>query len=343
MEFKGQFWLPSNKEKHFSGSLVYKKNQWIELDLQGSLAEDGDNLLYESHEIIHGYSINGKQLTLVNCSGAPTSQHFPGLQTSRYNIMTIFVGSHFDRLDDLTFKEIQFESDNLTEWATFPRFKIDLLNEQDEASIRYKPPAPIQFSLGDGIKGEIRTNHSVSGMGIHINEAFIKVRSTYWISYGKDVHYDSLLELARVLLKFQSLATLEPTRVRNVKLKKSTIFEERSGKIYYTPIQLYFLFNDLEARKIKSPLDYLFTASKIDYGKYIEAWHRSHSVLGPVFDLLLNSMFNQYLNVENIFLNNAQALETFHRRTRSNSVLPKDQHKKRVDEICQQVPSQFLP
>jgi len=70
-------------------------------------------------------------------------------------------------------------------------------------------------------------------------------------------------------------------------------------------------------------------------------WLIKHEILRPVFDLYFGATYSPHSYLEQTFLSLMQALETYHRRTSSETELPQGRHQERLDAILDSVPAQY--
>ena len=126
IETLGTFWLPKNKKEKVRGKLFFSKETGISLELEGALL--ADSIL--SCDIILGENHAGEKYSLISCylSNVSTSVSF---ERKKYTKNTKFIankllsGSHFNRLEALSFQSLKFRCSNLEKWVWANNFKWD--------------------------------------------------------------------------------------------------------------------------------------------------------------------------------------------------------------------------
>ena len=174
-EYEGIWWLPDKPEKQISGTLRFTPNEGAILELIGSFKDTKDIL---KPEIILGIS-NGKKITLHKCFetfGTKSNVSFPGLLTSSFYANEIFVGAHFQKSEDIKFRELSIRYSYLDEWVNISGFNIQYPDEK-EIVIKYKEPEPIQTSIGEDCKIFIEIQVTRPTHSIVQKEASIKQRT----------------------------------------------------------------------------------------------------------------------------------------------------------------------
>ena len=136
-EYKGIWWLPDKPEKQISGTLRFTPNEGGVLELMSSFKD-----IQVEPEIILGVSSNGKNITLHKCFDTKTNFNFPGFLTSSFYANVIFIGAHFQKLEDIKFKSISIHYSHLDEWVNISGFNIKPPGEEKELIIKYKLPEP---------------------------------------------------------------------------------------------------------------------------------------------------------------------------------------------------------
>jgi ApeA N-terminal domain 1 len=67
-------------------------------------------------------------------------------------------------------------------------------------------------------------------------------------------------------------------------------------------------------------------------------WFNKTDSLRPVYDLFFAALYNPDEYLHSKFLSYVQAIETYHRRTKTDYLIPEEQHRERIEEILKTVP-----
>ena len=150
-EYEGIWWLPDKPEKQVSGTLRFTPNEGAILDLIGSFKDTKEINKMLELEIILGISSNGKNITLHKCFETKSNVSVPRLLTSSFYANEVFVGAHFQKSEDIKFRELSICYSYLDEWVNISGFNIQY-PDKSEVVIKYKQPEPIQASIGEDCK-----------------------------------------------------------------------------------------------------------------------------------------------------------------------------------------------
>lgn len=147
-EYHGYWRLP-NQTTTIAGTLKFSPTQGGTLELLGSFEEFGgiSNPIAAKHEIIHGYTPDGKFITLYKCINIHTSFSQPGYFTTKFYVNVIFVGIFFDNLQEITFKKISINFLNLDEWLGLNFLNYKQSKSKKEHILKYKIPAIKKFTI----------------------------------------------------------------------------------------------------------------------------------------------------------------------------------------------------
>ena len=105
-EYKGYWWLPNKPQTKISGTLTFNPDEGAILDLEGSFKDIGGLNRLLRPEVTLGESLDGKNITLLNCVETKTNLHIPGYLTMSFLAVVVLVGAHFQSKDIIKFKKL---------------------------------------------------------------------------------------------------------------------------------------------------------------------------------------------------------------------------------------------
>ncbi len=147
-EYRGMWWLPQFPKKKTSGTLTFTPERGAILDLDGSLADGGlARRDLEEFDIVLGISLDNKDITLVRCfvvrwSVSLPPRIVPPPQRSSLYVSEVFVGVHFNKLDDIKFKRVSVRYSYLDEWVGVSGFDIEYTDRG--VNVKYEQKSPIE-------------------------------------------------------------------------------------------------------------------------------------------------------------------------------------------------------
>ena len=355
-EWRGLWWDPHKPETRIAGVLSFSQAD-AELELIGLLpdleAEDGSlEVMFGlvDRPRIHGLTTDGGKITLDRCiprgrrigAGVPVERHHPGV---------IFVGHHFE--DAIEFDAIEARFTHLDEWAGLSGFS-ESLSWTDERKIEaikveFRPPEDVTATLKDGTTIEIGFAWSWSGPAIVTTRAEIEQQAGILARYPTPREFDEALKLVGRLRNFFNLGVGKPVHPREVAgiLEPATTEDRESDQpgVNRTRVEILYTLSDqpqpsdLEARDVL-PHEMRFTLRDIhdSLDQRIQTWLERYEILRPALDLYFGVAYGAVRYLEPRFLSLIQALETYHRRTSSTTVLPEQEHLRWISSVLDPLP-----
>lgn len=355
-EYKGLWFLPSNIEKKVHGILKYDyENNINVLELLGSFY---DNTSCEIEDIILGITTYGDEITLTECyfsssTGIPNDRidgFFKSkedkLSTLNFRITTILKGQHIFKQEDLVFQKVYTEIFNLDEWLGITGLEVENSYENSTKTIHYKKPKPIKIQINENFDMEINffSNHPIRTR--FANELILK-QLTVLSFHSKQ--YTTLREFIYLLHKFNnflSTSLQKPVRIQSMELYCDKFNEVIHDEIVSEKtIDGYQIINpELKFEEKKHDWEMLFTYNDIkkDFEAIIQKWFYNHELYDSPFNLVLSQYYISQYFLENLFINVAQAAESFHRRLKIIEDIPKknqdDEFDDKVNRIIESAP-----
>jgi hypothetical protein len=338
IEFKGVWWLPENQDNYISGILKFNTDDGAHLELLGQLVDDFNSEI----NIILGKTADGKDITLNKCFEINRTFNSNGFPTTLIYANIIFEGVHFNKDEDIIFNEISCHYSNLDEWAWMNGFNIN--TSKDELEIRYKLPPEVTAEVNEGyaivVYPVIQTpSHCIVQKEAHIiQKIYVKAINQKLNSFEehiKQLHH---------MQNFISLGVGEPVVIIDIIGKTEVNKEEINGEPYYPKVTIYFCTKQsLKERKPILPPNMLFSLRVIkdEFNDLIKKWFDRAEVLEPVFNLYFGTLYNSDMYLEQKFSSLIQAIESYHRRTKINTDIEPDEHKKRISSIINSVDIQY--
>ncbi|HEX8658380.1 MAG TPA: HEPN domain-containing protein [Hymenobacter sp.] len=338
--YRGEWFLPEAPDKTVIGTLYYNPKKSSKLDLVGTLVDFKGSELHEP-TIILGLTTKGERITLYKCYQSSSSL-FSGIDTCIYTINFILIGNHYKKVEELFFDKVSASFEYLNEFlSVFGFSKVSHDHKNKAISIDYKLPETIKFNLSENLSSKFIFSYSASSSK-YLQNVNIVQNSKIEIISNTSLDFNNTLRNISTYQDFITLAALSTASAISINFykKKKQVESEDNNEfektcLYYTPS-----FKEKQ-RTIKSSRDFLFNYNDIreNWEAVISKWFAHEEKIAPVIDLLLASFYNSGSFNENKFLNIAQALENFHRRTRNNLVRTKLEHSQMLDEILLSVDS----
>ena len=154
-EYIGEWWLPGKCDEKAYGTLTFAPNEWAKLEI--TIEGDSDTPFLKESSPLKPFSIvlgmmNARPVTLCHCSlaGHPFTLSQGHITRKRiFLIQTVFVGAHFESLDDILLDELTLGYTHLDEWMGQFNFEVTTSAETGEFSVAYSPFDPVKVVVKD--------------------------------------------------------------------------------------------------------------------------------------------------------------------------------------------------
>lgn len=325
-EYKGLWFLPSNSSRKIHGILKYDyENSVSILELLGSFY-DYQNL--EGEDIILGVTADGDEITLSHCEFASSSgiekneaEKFPQwnenrISTLNFRVRSVFKGQHILNNKDLVFQKIYVEIFNFDEWLGISGLETENDYQNNTKTIFYKTPESINVKINEDVDMEIKfiSNHPLRTR--FSKELKLSQRAILAFHSKKYTTFEEYIYLLRKFNNFLSTSLQKPVRIQTVELYCDK-FTENYGDNILKAIDAYQIINpELKFEEKKHDWQMLFTYKDIseDFEIIMQKWFANYEKFEAPFNLVLSQFYVSKYFLENLFINVAQAAESFHRR-----------------------------
>ena len=332
-EYKGYWWLPNRPQTKISGTLTFNPDEGAILDLEGSLKDIGDLNRLLRPEVILGASLDGKNITLLNCVETKTNLHVPGYLTMSFFAVVVLVGAHFQRADIIKFKKLSIHYSYLDEWVNISGFNIQQ-RSQTQTQVEYKLPKPIQVTGGEDYK--IFINFRAKPYFAEPKKVSIEQRAFINIEFSEEKSFDEYLSLMDHIRNFLSLGVTEPVYPLAIEGITELNKEVIKDKVYYPPVKIFAEQPDIPTTlRILHPSNMLFTFNDISdkFGMLLKNWFKKADLLEPVYSLYFGTLYNPRMYPEHRFLSLIHAIESFHQRVHGGKYLSDDDDYGRIRDV----------
>ncbi|ADZ09357.1 hypothetical protein Metbo_1112 [Methanobacterium lacus] len=342
-EERGVFWVPEKNVK-LSGVLRFDPQEKIELEIFGSKGETNYPLFSGKihHEIMLGV-ISGRNVTLYHCHQIKGQIKDNEFMTLIFDINTIFLGYHFKNKKDICFNSLDIEYSYLEDWVDRTGFNVyPILNSKryiEEYTTTYKYPQNVHAKL-DNFQIQIRFRFQPLQYKYKID---LKQDTYLEIIPNEVIHFKEYKQ--KILDNIQNFLTLgisEPLFPINItgKIKKNNVKNDdkypnyTNIEIFYRTITAHF------PKKQMNTWDMFFSLEDINFNECLNNWFRKYENLKPVIQLYFG-ILNNPSHLENNFINLAQAIESYHRRTFQGKYMPTKEYKKLSKILKEKIPEKI--
>lgn len=339
-EYKGIWWLPDKPKVQISGTLRFTPGEGAVLDLIGSLKDLKDMDRLFNPEIVLGFS-EGKEITLHRCFETQSKLTLPGFLTSSYFADTVLLGVHFQKKEEVKFKELSIHYSYLDEWVNISGFDIQHAFDKDEVVIKYKQPETIQTVIDGDFKIFIYIKRSGPTESVVQKEATIRQKTYIKIEPPEERHFGEYLSIMYHIQNLLSLGIMAPVYPLDIEGKTELRKQMIGDKTYYPPVKIFYRLPDIpKGPKRILPFQMLFTFKDISnrFDVFLNNWFEKSDLLEPVYDLYFGTLYNPRMYLRHRFLSLIHAIESFHQRIYGGGYLSDEDYKKVYNALVNAIP-----
>lgn len=279
---------------------------------------------------IFGITQKGKMITLLGCLSISRSMSIPGFFICEIDAKYALLGDLINA-DNCRFDTALVKLSDLDVWLDQQGFTSYESTERD-VSLSYSTPSDISF-YKDFEKEYSFIFKKNSPISSHLNNVSITQEAFVRIEHKSKLTIEDLWKDITQICSFLTMAYFGQPKIITVELAN----DESRVECLYRGKKATVKENK------KHKLNYLFTYSFIseEFNTIFRNWTELGKISNPVIYALHEGFSDRPSLVEDKFLNIIQAIETFHRRTRLNEVIPKDEHKRNVAKILESCPEEY--
>lgn len=330
----GYFWLPDNEGKKIPGTLTILDGGDVELEIVG--------LFDESMKALNGKDNLSRIIGLVEKDGLATlekcfykkkSFSFGGISKSLVHVNQVFSGVAYEKDEAITFNTVSFSVEGLNEWLGISGIAVSYGDDYRTATISYKPQDEIVYCLNNGFKLHIYFGYTLPGFP-NTTEAKITQQAYFKLSSDEAKELPEFIETLHHLTYLLCFAVDATVAISDVSATSNEIVTEVSdGKKRPVPIKVYytsFPFSK-EIPKIDSHrMLFQFGQVRENAEVIINNWLEAYSIIRPALGLYFSAVTGTHKYLDGKFLALAQGLETYHRRTSSETLMESGKFRKLV-------------
>jgi hypothetical protein len=330
--FEGIWWLPDKPEEQIEGTLRFDPSEGARLELK-------EILNIEEAPIILGFSdspIPHIEFTLLNCDNQ--AKDLLGVVPPKFYVKYVFMGTHFQKPEDIKFRDVSVQLQYLFEWAGITGLNIEHPSEK-EVLIRYEAPEAIKEEINNELNILIGLDRYIMPSQNSQKEICIKEEAEIKIEPSEEKPFEYYLDIIDKIQKFLALATTKP--VIPIEIRGTT--ELHKTEI----IGIYYKIPNIPSLPEKIlPNETLFTLKDIPspdrLGKLLKNWieRTKTKELKPLYELYFGVLYSPSIYLEHRFLSFVIAIEGYHRRKFNREYLSEEEYKSVYDKLVEVIPKE---
>jgi ApeA N-terminal domain 1/Apea-like HEPN len=321
LDAQGFWWMPGTPEIKVPGRLLVSADGAVSLELLGHVQQSP--LPHGPIEFLHGVLHNGKLVTLLDSQYSHSSLNMPGIATARLNALWAFVGTHFSSPTDLCFSKTYFHVEGLDRWLGLTGIRVTFDAEYRSATINYQPIPPIAFPLEDGSTLRILFSWTLPSIGGSVESASVSQKANLCFETPSPVPFAELSSTIYRLNCLLCLAINETVSLTELEFSSPTLIDASSHRELLVEVYGRTMPQSESSPKFR-PFGQLFIYHQVRdrFGSLVSGWLQNFQTIEPALNLYFAVATSDSMFLENQFLFLVQGLETLHRRTLQETMLP---------------------
>ncbi|HDR6309383.1 TPA: hypothetical protein QCU60_001196 [Bacillus cereus] len=337
------FWRIKGLEKEYPGDLYLNEDDggivlYIRIPNKGSIMSFLELPLEIS--FIVGTTINGAQITLVDCVRISTESRVGSEEVFGYQVKFMLDGATFNKEENISFTKMKVSIPGIIQWGDTSNYVMpDLDDKFTLIGLEVTEPIEIYACKEYSLFYYLTFSSPFQLMKEEIN---IK-QVPYLIIEARTVQsLDWFIRIATQMKRLIEIAIGSPLGFDSMVVESPEIYYEfEGGKKFNQSLKVIHSFKQNITRENSSNRvlkhDYLFNLSELRQAKFSQ-WQEISTIMEPIIELYIDSIYNENLSVSRHFLNVVQALETYHSRRIAYSI---DDFKARVTKLLEIRPEPF--
>lgn len=338
-------WKMDNSDKEYYGDLYLNKDAggiilYIRIPNNGPIGSYLELPL--NIPFIKGSTMNGAKITLLDCVRIKTESRIGSEDIFGYQANYLLDSVSFESIDDVRFSKMKISIPGIIEWGNISNYSMPKYDGKSDALIELDITEPVEIYSNQDYSLSYFLAHSYPPFDLVQEEIILKQTPYLIIESGSLQTLEWFMDKAKQMKRLIEIAMAEPFGFDKMTVESPEIYYEfDDGKRINRIIEVIHAYKDNNSKKDHNrnrlKHDFLFRLNELRNANFSK-WQEISSVMEPIIELYIDSIYNEKLSISRHFLNMVQALETYHSRRICNS-LP--EFKKRVEELISIRPKDF--
>lgn len=339
----GYFWLPDSENKKIPGTLTISDGGDIELEVVGLFDEsikglNGDDDLSR----IIGHVEKDGLVTLDDCFYKQKNFAFGGITRSLIHVNQALSGVAYEKDEKITFHTVSFSVEGLNEWVG-SGISVAYGDDYRTATISYAPQNEIIYSLINGFQLHIFFGYTLPGVP-STTEAKITHKTYLKLSSEKARELPDFIRALHQITYLLCFAVDATVAISDVSATSNEITmgvaENKSRpaniKIFYPSRPFSNEPPKIDTRRML----FRFAHIRENAEEMFNNWLSAYSLIRPAIGLYFSAVTDSHKYLDGKFLALAQGLETYHRRTSSETLMEISEFRSMIAKLLWMCPKE---
>ncbi|SDU15434.1 hypothetical protein SAMN05216296_2091 [Pseudomonas pohangensis] len=340
----GYFWLPGNEDKKIPGTLTISDGGDIELEVVGLFDESIKGLNGEDDlNRIIGHVEKDGFVTLDNCFYKKKNYAFFGIAKSLIHVNQALSGVAYEQDEKVTFHTVSFSIEGLNEWVGISGISVAYGDDYRTATINYTPQDEIIYNLINEFKLHIFFGYTLPGLPA-TTEAKITHKTYLKLSSEKARELPEFIYALHQITYLLCFAVDATVAISDVSATSNEIVMQITEN-KSRPVNIKIFYPSLPFPKEHPKIDFhrmLFRFAHIreNAEEIFNNWLNAYSVISPAIGLYFSAVSGSHKYLDGKFLALAQGLETYHRRTSSETLMDRSEFRSMMAKLLWMCPKE---
>lgn len=340
----GYFWLPGNEDKKIPGILTISDGGDIELEVVGLFDESIKGLNGEDDLCrIIGHVEKDGLVTLDNCFYRKKNYAFGGVAKSLIHVNQALSGVAYEKDEKVTFHTVSFSAEGLNEWVGISGISVAYGDDYRTATINYIPQDEIIYNLINDFKLHIFFGYTLPGLPA-TTEAKITHKTYLKLSSEKARELPEFIYILHQITYLLCFAIDATVAISDVSATSNEIMmkitENKSSpaniKVFYPSLPFSKESPKIDAHRML----FRFSHIRENAEEIFNNWLNAYSVISPAIGLYFSAVTGSHKYLDGKFLALAQGLETYHRRTSSETLMDISEFRSMIAKLLWMCPKE---
>ena len=245
----------------------------------------------------------------------------------------VLSGFAYEKDEVVTFNTVSFSIEGLNEWLGISGIAVSYGTDYTTATISYTPQDEIIYNLNNGFKLHVYFRYTLPGFP-NKTEAKITQQAYFKLSSDEAKELPDFIKTLNQITYLLCFAVDAPVTISDVSATSNEIVTEvADGKKKPVPIKVYyssFPFSEEMPKIDTHRMLFRFGQIRGNAEDIINNWLEAYSIIKPALGLYFSAVTGTHKYLDGKFLALAQGLETYHRRTSSETLMERGQFRKLV-------------
>jgi len=320
IDYDGIWWLPKDESIKFDGKILFDQDKGGTLTLFGNIGDLANNNF--SHNIkdiiIVGELFDDKKITLWidhMLHSSSVDDYKSGYSRSKFifSIRYIFLGAHFNSLEDIKFESVMVRYSNIDKWIHDHDIKgWDFLSKDDkEIFFEYKFGRSVVAKIGEDYLIQFKYLPNVS-IKPQYDKTVVSLENYIVIKSNNKKDIDTYIRLKQCVQDFFNFISFENIFM----LSYDGYVIDDKNKYKLKRVEIIYKMNilkNINKTQVRKSFLFYYDDIKDKFESILNKWFELPKKLGIAYDLYFGQMYNDQLYDVNRFLMLSEALEVYHR------------------------------